>query len=67
MLVGMGTVFAFLLLLILATNLMSRVANFLHPQSNAEAQPTSLPKPSDDGQTIAVISAAIHAHRARRK
>ena len=63
MLIGMGTVFFFLTLLVLATGLMSRLVLRFAP----------LPEPSVGSATagnavtpelVAVVSAAVHAHRA---
>ncbi len=64
MLYGMGTVVVFLSLLVLATTLMSRVVARLSPAPvAAETAAGATP----DELTVAVISAAIHAHRARHK
>jgi oxaloacetate decarboxylase gamma subunit len=66
---GMGTVFVFLSLLVWLTALMSRVVNHLAP-----ARPAAVAAPMAvevsgvevDQTLLAVIAAAIHAHRARR-
>ena len=55
MLIGMGTVFVFLTLLVLATTLMSRLVMHFQPAPGDEPN-------SDD---IAAITAAIAAHRNR--
>ena len=55
MLVGMGTVFVFLTLLVFATTLMSRLVMHFQPA------PSDAPS-SDD---VAAITAAIAAHRNR--
>ena len=55
---GMGTVFVFLTLLVLATMLMS----WLVAQQETAAV-MALPTDSADARTIAAISAAIHRHR----
>jgi oxaloacetate decarboxylase gamma subunit len=57
MLVGMGTVFAFLTVLVGAMSLMSRLA--------MRFQPDALP-PGDADEEIAAITAAIAAHRRKR-
>ena len=57
MLVGMGTVFVFLTLLVGATSLMSRVVMRVQPPP-AEAGPNE--------DEIAAITAAIALHRGRR-
>ena len=72
MLIGMGAVFVFLVLLILATTLMSSlVARFLpapEPElpliTNQQAQPSA---PVSDKPLLAVIAAAVHRHRMRHK
>ena len=56
MLAGMGTVFAFLTVLVALTWLMSRLVQRLQPS-------VSLDGPSDD--EIAAITAAIATHRRR--
>jgi len=53
MLVGMGTVFVFLTLLVLATTLMSRLVMTFHPQPTA----------TGEAEEIAAIAAAIVLHR----
>jgi oxaloacetate decarboxylase gamma subunit len=69
MLLGMGSVFVFLTLLVLALNLMSRLANLL-----SKEEPLTLPTsaagisgPGVEGdELIAVISAAISRYRSRK-
>ncbi len=68
MVVGMGTVFAFLTLLIFATNLMSKFVILITPDVPETPAPgATTPKASntaaDDEQLIAVITAAIQQHR----
>ena len=58
MLVGMGTVFVFLSLLVLATTLMSKIV--------ARAAPVTASAAATDTVPIAVISAAIAHHRKNR-
>ena len=70
MLYGMGTVFTFLVLLIIATSLMSfLLQRFVKPGPTAvaPAQANNNKTSGDDEQLIAVISAAIHKYRSRRK
>ena len=55
---GMGTVFVFLTLLVLATMLMS----WLVAQQETAVVAT-LPADSADARTMAAITAAIHRHR----
>lgn len=54
MLVGMGTVFLFLALLVGATSLMSRVVMRMQPESSTSDQ---------EAEEIAAITAAIALHR----
>jgi oxaloacetate decarboxylase gamma subunit len=64
--VGMGIVFAFLLLLVGVLRVMSWVALRLAP---VEPQPVAAalkPGPPDDDDLIAVIAAAIARYRSRR-
>ena len=55
MLAGMGTVFVFLTVLVMAMTLMSAVAGRPKPKADG---------PSDD--EVAAIAAAIHQHRGER-
>lgn len=68
MLLGMGTVFTFLTLLVLCTHLMSRILERLAPEAprseSASAGPGAAGTP--DARLRAAIIAAIHAHRAKR-
>ena len=62
MLVGMGTVFVFLTLLVGATTLMSRVVMRLHPEPlDAEAAVEGTV------EEVAAITAAIARHRQNRE
>ena len=66
MLVGMGTVFVFLTLLVLAVATMSRLLARL-PDSVTTLESVA-PRPqggnaADDRTLVAVISAAVHRHR----
>lgn len=66
MLLGMGSVFMFLLMLVISMKLMSRLAQFLQPAevSPAATQP-HLPT-SENPNLIAVISAAVAAYRSKQ-
>lgn len=67
MLYGMGTVFTFLALLIIATTLMSAVLQrFAKPDPVPAAQATRPAAVANDDQLVAVISAAIHKYRKRK-
>lgn len=66
MLLGMGSVFLFLTVLILAVSGVSRlVAPFATDDSfqNLQRQPASTPTGKEQEETIAVISAAISRYR----
>lgn len=79
MVFGMGAVFAFLILLVLATSAMSRAIALLEPAPTTDLSHSSDPleaadrsfRASDqhavDGQTLAIITAAIHQHRQSKK
>ena len=70
MLFGMGTVVIFLALLVLATGAMSRLVERYFPEPVITAPPrgtVARPRPGDDPQVVAVISAAIQRHRANKK
>jgi oxaloacetate decarboxylase gamma subunit len=69
MLFGMGTVYVFLALLVVATQILS--AFFKH-YVKPEPQPVMPPAGkknalANDDQLVAVISAAIHKYRSRHK
>lgn len=66
MLFGMGTVFAFLACLVIVTTLMSKLLQRLAP---AQETPAFIPPAAaqQDDQLLAVISAAVHKYRSRRK
>jgi len=70
MLFGMGSVFLFLVLLILAIHLMARLlARFapvaLKPDASAVVPAKTLAH-QPDADVLAAIQSAIHQHRARR-
>ena len=75
MLFGMGTVVVFLALLVVATTAMSRIVarHFPEPEPPADKTPQRLRgsvaqlPPEQDPNLVAVITAAIHRYRARRK
>jgi oxaloacetate decarboxylase (Na+ extruding) subunit gamma len=71
---GMGTVFVFLTLLVIAVNLMSRFMEKFFPEAiiaephlSPSASNDTAPKYSVDTTTLAVIQAAIRQHRAKHK
>ena len=66
---GMGFVFVFLTVLVVATSLMSRVIDRYFPQAPpAAACPIRPPGKTapDDADLLAILSAAIHRYRSTR-
>lgn len=59
---GMGTVFVFLTLLVLATMLMSALV----PADAIPAPASATAKDGNERKKLAAITAAIHQHRQRR-
>lgn len=67
MLFGLGSVFIFLVLLIVCIRLMSSiVARFDTTPSAQPSTPAPGAAPEMDADILAAIQAAIHQHRARR-
>lgn len=64
MLVGMGIVFLFLAMLVVAVNLMSAAIQRLFPQVPVEVSTTTN---GTDPRVIAAISAAVHQYRSKHK
>ena len=62
MALGMGTVFAFLVILILMMNMMSKIVHDFFPEPQAEVNPPAENK-QDNKKVIAAITAAIAHHR----
>jgi|TARA_B110000902_G_scaffold175474_1_gene199195 oxaloacetate decarboxylase gamma subunit len=68
MLYGMGTVFTFLALLIVATTFMSIVVRrFVKPELLPAKVVHRQPVEENDEQLVAIIGAAIHKYRSRNK
>ena len=63
MFLGMGTVFAFLIIMILCINLMSYVIHRFFPEPQASVNAQSVGTPQDNKKIIAAITAAIAHHR----
>ncbi|MDC0598597.1 OadG family transporter subunit [Gammaproteobacteria bacterium] len=63
MLLGMGTVFVFLTILVFVTTLMSSLVQKYAPAKPAESKTSGQ---LNDQTLLAVISAAIHAHRNKK-
>ena len=72
MVYGMGTVVVFLTLLILVTTLMSWFVGRYFPEADvpvigAARAGAPQPQPVDQSRLIAIITAAVHRHRASRE
>ena len=69
MLYGMGTVFTFLALLIIATTAMSAfLQRFVKPEPLTVQAPVKVSEAAgNDDQLLAIISVAIHKYRSRNK
>ncbi|UZE94972.1 OadG family protein [Alkalimarinus alittae] len=66
MIAGMGFVFVFLVILIGATTLMSKLAMKLEPPApEAPAAPAQPASPMNDPRLMAVITAAVAKYRSR--
>jgi oxaloacetate decarboxylase gamma subunit len=65
MLLGMGTVFVFLALLVVVTTIMSTLVEKYGPVQPAGPKHPGATGELDEATLFAVISAAIHAHRSK--
>ena len=64
---GMGTVFVFLTLLVIATSIMSNIISSYFPEAIAKPKsPSVATKKGDDKQVISAIMAAIKLHRSQK-
>lgn len=64
LMLGMGFVFVFLVFLVFATTLMSKiVTRFSPPPAPKAAKKTVAPKSANDDQLIAVLAAVAHHHK----
>jgi oxaloacetate decarboxylase gamma subunit len=66
MLLGMGTVFVFLTVLVFVTATMSALVKKYSPAPVTAQRVTGPTAPPEDTTLLAVIAAAIHAHRTRQ-
>lgn len=66
MLYGMGTVFVFLALLVVCTNVMSALVLRFYPEAPVEVAPPVKSQKAQDSRMIAVIEAAVAEHRKSR-
>ena len=65
---GMGTVFTFLIVLIFATTIMSKLVTKYFPDAPAApAKKTVVPSQGVDPQLLKVLAAAVKEHRSRQK
>ena len=62
MALGMGTVFAFLVILIMMMNVMSKIVHQYFPEVQVDVNPPANEK-QDNKKVIAAITAAIAHHR----
>ena len=67
MIVGMGVVFLFLTMLVLAINLMSSLIQRFFPEAPNLAGPATSSVSGIDKNIIAAITAAVHQHRSQHK
>lgn len=68
MLLGMGIVFSFLSLLVVALGLMSRMLKDSVPETepSSTASATMAPADLNDPELLSAITAAVHSFRAKR-
>ena len=66
MVLGMGTVYVFLTVLVFVTSTMSALVDKYVPAQPAALQTSTVATPAEDQTLLAVITAAIHAHRTRK-
>ncbi len=65
---GMGTVFTFLVILIFATLLMSKIVTKYFPEAQAAPKKAAVaPTQGVDPQLLNVLAAAVKEHRSRQK
>lgn len=69
MLLGMGSVFTFLIILVFVTSIMSRLIDRYVPVPAPVTKPARKAPATDsvDPELLAVIGAAVKQHRARRR
>jgi oxaloacetate decarboxylase gamma subunit len=63
MFLGMGTVFVFLIVMIVCMNIMSSVINRYFPEPQANADSSSAGAQKDTKKIVAAITAAVKYHR----
>jgi oxaloacetate decarboxylase gamma subunit len=67
MFVGMGIVFLFLIMLVVAINIMSALVQHYFPDAPATAAAASVNSGGIDKNLVAAITAAVHYYRTRHK
>ena len=67
MFVGMGIVFLFLIMLVVAINIMSALVQRYFPDGPAPVTAASVNSGGIDKSVVAAITAAVHHYRARHK
>ncbi len=63
MLVGMGSVFSFLAMLIVAVNIMASTIQRFFPEKKTEPAPKNNAETVIDTKVIAAVTAAVHQYR----
>ena len=63
MVLGMGTVFAFLVIMIVCMNIMSSVIHKYFPEPQASSDAPASTQQKDNKKIVAAITAAIAHHR----
>jgi oxaloacetate decarboxylase gamma subunit len=67
MFAGMGIVFLFLTMLVVAINIMSTLVQRFFPDAPASAATSTTVSSGIDKSIIAAITAAVHQHRSKHK
>ncbi|HEY9030061.1 MAG TPA: OadG family protein [Kangiella sp.] len=67
MLVGMTTVFCFLLLLVFCINISSKVINRFWPEALSSIEASTQSSQSTDDEVVAAITSAVHQYRNKHK
>jgi oxaloacetate decarboxylase gamma subunit len=67
MIVGMGIVFLFLIMLVVAINIMSALVQRYFPDGPAIATAASVNSGGIDKSLVAAITAAVHHYRSKHK
>lgn len=63
MALGMGTVFIFLIILIIVMNVMSKIIHTFFPEPQSKASTSVVEPQTDKKKVVAAISAAVMHHR----